>query len=488
MYVFRPRQTKLYNDLIKAVKKGKKRIVLQAPCGFGKTIVIKKIIEGSAEKGKKVLFLAPRKELIGQCSEKLNSVGVIHGVLNEPSKANPSASVQLTCWQTLKNKDPSKWIPDIIIYDECHGSVSEKCIEVMLRYPNAYIFGFTATPYRDDERGLADLYEELILSCQTSDLINEGYLIQPKYYSINNTIEASTAISFDSNEEELSTDDADVLIGADVVRNFKNICPNAKTCVFCPSIEKAEEVAEKFRKAGFTARSVDAKTPKKKREKILEDFAASKFQIICNALLLKEGWDCPDLECVIFLRNVKSRIVYRQGAGRCMRLRKDGKPKQAYILDFFKCHEYFGCYPWDDEEYTLEGGYEPTAKNKNEENSDIKPLICRECGFITDTSFDNCPDCGASLEKLKKIIAEAVKDLKEITEITVDDKQKEYNRLAAICMDKNFSPKWVGVQYKKKFNVYPRNMKKTRIFEQYSRNYEHEQRKKQYKVQNLFAN
>lgn len=489
MYVFRPRQTKLYRDLIEVIAEGKKkRIVLQAPCGFGKTIIIKKIIEVAVRKGLKVLFLAPRKELISQCSEKLYSVGVAHGVLNDPSKANPSAMVQLTCWQTLKNKDPDAWTPDIIIYDECHGSVTEKSIEVLLRYPNAYILGFTATPYRDDERGLADLYEHLITSCQTSDLIKEGFLIQPEYYVINSDTEASKAISFDSNEEEISLDDVDVLIGADVVRNFKNICPTAKTCVFCPSIEKAEEVAEKFRKGGFTARSVDAKTPKKKREKILKDFADGKFQIICNAMLLKEGWDCPELECVIFLRNLKSRVFYRQGAGRCMRLRKDGKPKKAYILDFFDCYNQFGGLPWDDEEYSLEEGYEPDPKNKVEENNDIKPLICRECSFLTDTSFENCPNCGKSLEKLKKIIAEAVCDLKKITEVTIDDKQKEYNRLAAICMDKNFSPNWVDIQYKKKFNVYPRNMIKTKIFEQYKINYEREQRKKKYKVQNLFAN
>lgn len=485
MFELRPRQRKLIRDLKKSISDGHKKIVLQAPCGFGKTVVITEIVNGAKYKNKKVLFLAPRKELISQCFKKLREYDIETGVLNNPSLANPFADVQLTCWQSLKKRNLS-WKPDIVIYDECHGAVSEKAIEVLNRYHNAFHFGFTATPYRDDEKGLADFYQHLIKSCQTSDLIKEGYLIEPEYFNIDSIGSAEKAISFDSLESELAANEADVLIGADLIRNFANICGDAKTCVFCPSIDKAEEIAEKFRKAGFSAQSVDAKTAKGKREQILEDFANNKFQVICNAMLLKEGWDCPDLECVIFLRNLKSRVFYRQGAGRCMRLRKDGKSKKAYILDFFDCYTEFGGLPWDDEDYTLEEGYEKESKNKNEENNDNKPLICRECGFVTDMSFSTCSNCGKSLEKLKKIIAEAVKDLVKVKP-TMDNKQQEFNRLAAICMDKGFSPYWVNNQYKKKFNVYPKGMVKTSIFKKYSDSYHRQQQQKKFKTQKLFA-
>lgn len=489
MFQLRPYQSKLLIGIKKSIQKGNKKIVAQAPCGAGKTIVIREIIDGGRKKNNKILFLAPRKELLLQCSKKLNQYSIEHGVLGHSILANPLANVQLTCWQGLKNKKNTTWIPDIIIYDECHGSVSEKAIEVLNRYPNSYLIGFTATPYRDDELGLGDLYEDLVTSCQTSDLINQGYLIKPKYFNIKTSNENQLeAITFDSKEESVDIEEADVVIGADLIRNFKKICPTAKTCVFCPSIEKAEEIALKFENAGFSAKSVGAKTPAKKREKILEDFSNDKFQIICCAQLLKEGWDDPYLNCVIILRNLTSRVFFRQAVGRVMRIPPDGSSKQSIVLDFFNCIEKFGL-PWEDEEYSLEEGVKGESKIKETNKDDFDKLLCKNCGTIFDNTLTKCPNCGSNFKKLQKLVVEAISDLEEIKEKnipTIEDKQRKYTELCAICMNKKRKPGWVAHEYKSIFGVFPRKMKKTKYFEEYCKQFERTKIQNDPKIRELF--
>lgn len=478
MFTLRPRQKDLIKNIADVVKKhllefpGKApKICIQAPCGFGKTPVMVYMINQAIQKGKQILFLAPRKELIKQCYKMLKKWGLRVSILNNPKKADLGADIQLSCPKFLINKKNSTWMPDIIFYDECHGSVTEKFIEVVNRYTNSWLFGFTATPYREDEKGLKDLYDYLITTCSSEDLIGEGLLVQPKYIKCSDNITTTQAITFNSGEET-TTFDAEVVINADIIRNFKNICPKAQACVFCPSMEKAEETAEKFRKAGISANSVDSQTPTKLRDSLLEDFENKKFQILCNAMLLKEGWDYPDLECVIWLRNLKSRIFYIQGSNRCMRISGNNPNKKAYILDFYNNIDKFGL-PWQAEEYSLEEGRKEKPKVNDEEKGDKNGRLCKNCQFILKPEFEGkCPECGTFNEKLEKIIVEAVADMVEVDEkFTKTDKQIEYDKLCAKCINKGFKPTFVDAQYKKMFGVWPRALKKTAVWEQYKEDY-----------------
>lgn len=474
MIILRPRQKELIKKIIETIEKARiehpkkaPKIIVQAPCGFGKTPIMVYMINQAVKKGKQLLFLAPRKELIKQCYRMLKSWGLRVGILNDKKKGDLSAEIQLSCPKYLINKKNSTWKPDLIFYDECHGSVTEKFIEVVNRYPDSWLFGFTATPYREDEKGLKDLYDYLVTSCSSEDLINEGLLIKPEYRTCSENSTITQAITFESGEET-TTIEADIVINADIIRNFKEICPKAQACVFCPSMEKAEETAEKFRKAGFKANSVDSQTPAKLRDSLLDDFENKKFQILCNAMLLKEGWDYPDLECVIWLRKLKSRIFYIQGSNRCMRISKNNPNKKAYILDFYNNVENFG-FPWEPEEYSLEEGRKPKPKLIEEKNTDKKGGICNNCQFILKPEDEGiCPECGTINEKSEKIIVEAVADLVKVDEkFTKSDKQEEYDKLCALCINKNWNPLAVDAKYKKKFGVWPRGLKKFPAWEKY---------------------
>lgn len=499
MITLRPRQIVLeakikeaYRDLkLKNPNKAAK-ICVQAPCGFGKTPLMVKMIKRAELKKQQILFLAPKKELINQCSEMLLNNGIIHGVLNNPKRGNSGALVQLSCPETVANRienflKPSGivefegmkkelWYPNLIFYDECHGSASTTATTVLEYYEKSDLFGFSATPYRDDLKGLGELYDVLVESCSMKDLIEDGLLIKPEYHVCEAEITTTEAITFNSESDETTTDDADIVINADIIRNFRNICEKAQTVVFCSSIDKADEVAEKFRKAGFTAKSVDSKKTKDKvRDQILKDFDDKKFQILCNAVLLKEGWDCPDLECVIILRKLQSRIFYRQSAARCMRTSKNKPNKKAYILDFFNNVEKFDL-PWEDEIYSLTETVQSDPSDKELEKKSDKPSFCDKPGCLTmlDPGITVCPVCGTSKLRGEKLVVEAVADLKKVDEsklVTKSDKQIEYDKYCALCMDKKWKPKSVDAKYKQKFGVWPRGMVQSPNFKKYCDEY-----------------
>ncbi len=498
MIVLRPRQKELMKKIRETVKlavdsnsEKPPRIVVQAPCGFGKTPLMVTMINGAVEKEKKILFLAPRKELISQCSKMLNAWGVEHGILNNPKKSNIHANVQLSCPLTVANRKFSTWEPDLIFYDECHGSLSDTALQVMNKFPKAFVFGFSATPYRDDGRGLKEFYDYIVTSCQTTDLINDGLLIQPEYHRCREDVTTTQAITFNSESDESSTLEADVVIKADLIRNFQEICPKAQTVVFCSSMAKAEDIAEKFRKAGYKANSVDSLTPPKEREKILYDFENKKFQILCNAMLLKEGWDYPELECVIILRNLKSRTFYRQACGRCMRVPKNNPNKRAYILDFFDCISTFGR-PWDDEEYTLEETTFKKPKPDDLKEKDEQGGMCGQCCFVLNPGVTICPNCGFDNPKQNKLVVEAIADLEKVEDskkiITKSDKQIEYDKLCARCMDKENNPGSVAHKYKQIFGVWPKGLTKSEKWEAYNNDYNRAKLSKQFNINQAVQN
>lgn len=498
MIVLRPRQKELMKKIRETVSLAVKsnpekppRIVVQAPCGFGKTPLMVTMINGAVEKEKKILFLAPSIKLIDQCSEMLKSWNVEHGVLNDIKKSNIHASVQLSCPLTVANRTFSTWEPDLIFYDECHGSLSATALAVMDKFSKAFVFGFSATPYRDDGRGLKEFYDYIVTSCQTNDLIEDGLLIKPEYHHCKADVTTTQAITFNSESDESSTLEADVVIKADLIRNFQEICPKAQTVVFCSSMAKAEDIAEKFRKAGYKAKSIDAETPRKERKQMLHDFENKKFQILCNAMLLKEGWDYPELECVIILRNLKSRTFYRQACGRCMRVPKNNPNKKAYILDFFDCISTFGR-PWDDEEYTLEETTFKKPKPDDSKEKDEQGGMCGQCCFVLNPGVTICPNCGFDNPKQNKLVVEAIADLEKVEDskkiITKSDKQIEYDKLCARCMDKENNPGSVAHKYKQIFGVWPKGLTKSEKWEQYNNDYNRAKLSKQFNINQAVQN
>jgi superfamily II DNA or RNA helicase len=328
----------------------------------------------------------------------------------------------------------------------------------------------------------------MVTSCNAIDLINEGLLIKPIYFHIETNIDISSeskVVMDDLTEQVLGETEHDIIIGADLIGNYKKRCDGKQAIVFCKNVNHAKEVAERFNKAGISAEFIECNT--KNRKALLEAFEKKKFKILTCATLLAEGYDYPDLECVILFRKMGSRALYRQACNRCMRI-SPGK-KNAYILDFFNNFSDHGV-PWSTEEYSLSDTVKDESEKKDkiekeDEDNKKNPILCPKCFNVIDEIPENkkCPFCKEHItETFKKIIIEIKNDLKQLDSqkekeletkkvYTQEEKQKEYNKLCLKCIEKCKKPKWADGMYKKKFEVWPRKMKKPEEFIKYEKEY-----------------
>lgn len=111
---------------------------------------------------------------------------------------------------------------------------------------------------------------------------------------------------------------------------METYCRTRKTVVFLPLVKTSQKFCHILNDAGFRAAEVNGSSDN--RAQILKDFDDGKYNVLCNSMLLTEGWDCPSVDCVIILRATKSRSLYSQMVGRGTRL-FPGK-KEVLLLDF----------------------------------------------------------------------------------------------------------------------------------------------------------
>jgi DNA repair protein RadD len=139
-------------------KDGIKRVILQAPCGAGKTVMAAELIHRGIKQKHSILFLAHRRELVFQCSDKLARFGIDHGIIMAGQNPSFMPEVQVASIQTLtariKRGRINPPLADLLIFDECHHNVCKSHLALIERYPNAVIIGLTATPIRGDGCGL----------------------------------------------------------------------------------------------------------------------------------------------------------------------------------------------------------------------------------------------------------------------------------------------------------------------------------------------
>lgn len=327
-------------NAVEAVEKefaeGRKHILMVLPTGTGKTVCFSEFLRRQVENGGRGLILAHRDELLSQAAQKLKATTGLDSALE---KADSSAwmsdapvtvaSVQSMCRpERLKNYSPG-YYSDVVI-DEAHHSLSPSYRRIIDHFVGSRILGVTATPDRGDHKALSEVYESLAFEYPMRQAINDGYLVPIKAKML--------PVEVDLTEVKLSCGDysANSLGDAiepyleEIARRMAEECKDRKTVVFLPLIKIAKRFAELLNEYGISAAEVNGESPD--REAILADFEAGKYQTLCNAMLLTEGWDCPSVDCIVVLRPTKVRSLYQQMIGRGTRL-FPGK-EDLLILDF----------------------------------------------------------------------------------------------------------------------------------------------------------
>lgn len=315
---------------------GHRKTLLVLPTGCGKTVVFCKISEEEVAKGRRVLILAHREELLSQAADKMEKVTGL-GCARE--KAGDSC---LGSWfrivvgsvQTLQREKRLAAFPqdyfDTIIIDEAHHALAAGYQQVLQYFCTANVLGVTATPDRCDKRDLGKYFDSLAYEYTLPQAIREGYLVPIKALTFPLRLDLSGVRMTNGDYNAGDVGNALDPYLHQIAQTIAEQCAEKKTVVFLPLVATAQKLQQLLIEEGMTAAEVNGES--EDRQEVLRDFDNGRYQVLCNAMLLTEGWDCPTVDCVIVLRPTKSRALYCQMVGRGTRL-SPGKD-HLLLLDF----------------------------------------------------------------------------------------------------------------------------------------------------------
>ncbi|MCR4661667.1 MAG: DEAD/DEAH box helicase family protein [Clostridia bacterium] len=397
---------------------------------------MKEICEKAALKGSKVLVLAHRRLLLRQHAKIIQNVR-LESVFTEVNHLGEHGKV------------------DLIIIDEAHISGAESYQKVCKYYDCKRIL-FTATAKRLDNKPLS-LADEILNGISADELIEQGAISHYDLYAPKLDIDLSkvSMSGSDFNNEQLSNVMCDRKIYGDIIKYYKELADGKQAIAYCTNIKHSESVRDLFIANGISAVHMDASTPDKIRDEIMQDYRNGKYQILCNVGLISEGITLPECECCLLLRPTQSESLYIQQSCRCL---TPAKNKRAVIIDYVG-----NCYthgmPTEKRIYTLDDSG-PRIRNSSREPE----VLCRECSNclrVYRGTDPICPYCGANngrtrqqIKMDKKAELERIEKIERINRAKEQGMAKSYEELVQIGIKRGMkNPKgwawWVWTERNK---------------------------------------
>lgn len=315
---------------------GRLRTLLVLPTGTGKTIVFASIAEDQVRAGDRVLILAHRGELLDQAADKLKHSTGLGCAVEKAGETCLDSWYRVTVGSVQSMQRPKRLeqFPDdyfgTIIIDEAHHSITDGYQRILEHFPDARVLGVTATPDRGDMCNLGEVFDSLAYEYKLTQAIKDGFLCR--------IVAQTIPLQLDISQVGMSA--GDFAVGGlgtaldpyleQIASEMEKICMNRKTVVFLPLIKTSQKFRDILNAHGFRAAEVNGTSDD--RAQVLQDFSDGKYNVLCNSMLLTEGWDCPSVDCIVVLRPTKVRSLYSQMVGRGTRL-NPGK-KELLLLDF----------------------------------------------------------------------------------------------------------------------------------------------------------
>lgn len=423
MIVLRDYQVAALDACRREYARGKRWPLLVLPTGAGKTATAVDACVRAAKKGERVLWTAPRRELVTQAAETIRRAGIDPGViLADHERGDTASPIQVAGLQTLLAKPRDTW-PDasFVVSDEAHHVVSDEWSQIAKGYPTARGIGLTATPERGDGRSLGDAFDALVVGATIAELTARGFLVPCDVVAPARKLRG------------LATDPA-----AAVLKHAEG----RPTVVFCTNVKHARDVADELHREGITAACVDGQMPNDRREEALARFAAGGLQVLTNVSVLTEGWDAPIAAVAVLARGCSSASLYLQIVGRILRP-APGKTR-ALLVDLTGCVHTHGL-PDEEREYSLEG----TAIRRGKRT----PITqCLACGAVF-RPRRTCPACGrvAPAPRAPRIESAPVSRVVSVA----DREARAYRALLDVAMRRGFKPGWAKRVFAAKYGHLP---------------------------------
>jgi superfamily II DNA or RNA helicase len=450
----RPRQEQALAALRASIGSGCKRIVMQAPTGFGKTRLSAEIVSRAQDRGNRVIFTVPALTLVDQTVQMFYDQGIRDiGVMQANHEmTDPTRSVQVASVQTMMRRNFA--VSDVVIIDEVHRwfAFYEDLLsrEEMADVP---VIGLSATPWT---KGLGKWFEKLVVAGTVKDGIEEGWLSKYRAFApIVPNLRGVRVKMGDYVTSDLSkVMDLAPLTGS-IVDTWRLYGQGRPTFCFAVDRAHAKHLQSQFDEIGVSTGYVDAFTPREEREQIRRQFENDEIEIVFNVGVLTTGVDW-DVRCIILARPTKSEMLYVQMIGRGLRTTPPGKEEKDHLLILDHTGTSLKLGLVDDIHHDeLNDGTKPMSESKGKPTP--LPKECPKCHFLKPPKIHVCPACGFKPTKHSKI-EPATGSLVEITSrknATEAFKRDWYAMFLGEAQRKGYKDGWVFHKYREAFREEP---------------------------------
>jgi superfamily II DNA or RNA helicase len=457
----RPFQTDALQQALGEIERGLNPLIV-CPTGGGKTVIGNALIAALADKH--VLWLTHRRELVFQPRQKLlEGFGIEAGVILSGEQMKQMQRVQIASVQTFHARyiRGGKDLPpaDLIVIDEAHHIRARTYLEICDRYPDARKIGLTATPCRTDGRGLGSTFSVIVETPQVEELINLGFLVRTRIWAPSKPdlmgvrTQSGDYVIADLAERV----DRAELVG-DIVTHWHRHAGGRSTIVYATTVAHSQHLADEFARSGVKVAHLDGKTPKEQRDEILKQLANGDVTVVCNCQVLTEGFDAPDVGCIVLARPTKSMGLYRQMIGRGLRP-APGKG-DCIVLDHSGATDRHGRVE-DAVWWTLQEDQKArTAARAGECGADHerKLLTCTECHAIC-VAGKPCPECGHLPKRpgqhLDILDGDLVLYGTGPHRSSEEQRSEWHQQLLGIAQERGYKSGWVAHKFKEKFGHWP---------------------------------
>jgi superfamily II DNA or RNA helicase len=444
-----PYQRDLIKELYAVLKKGQDRVLLYAPTGAGKTVIVSKVIADANSRGRQVLFIVHRNELVSQTVETLKRFEIEAGVIKAGWQPDASKPVQVASVQTLASRGAPEL--DIVFIDECHTTSYFKACRDILSHHKGLVMGVTATPWRTrKQEGLKEHYKAMVRAPLPKVLMEMEFLVPPVYYGYNNEIDFKRV---KTRAGEFAIEDLDVVCNTPdviqkIVTEFQRLAID-RTCIcFAVNVEHAKNIAMTFAREGVSADYIEAATHPMSRSEKYDALDRGELQVLASVGVLTEGFDVRSIGAIILARPTQSIALNYQMVGRGLRTCKERGKEDCIVLDFANNTERHGMVQMLDQ-------VEMDAPMETEEGAITK--ACPACNVVVPLSEMVCPNCGYQFplcdgEGDKK---ERLDDLVKLLPPDEKKKRQVYGKHAKYAFENGYRPSWAEVRFQRKYHKWP---------------------------------
>jgi len=374
-----PFQQKCVTDALRKTLDGG-RLLVVAPTGTGKSVMLSALAAAHASFGHTVAILVHRQELFDQTAAKLRDAGLTFGSIaagREPS----TSRVQLCMAQTVRRR--LKGFPfDVAINDEAHRDE----FGAIVKDPPRWMYGFTATPTRTDDR-LYDWYGEMLEATTYSEAIAGGYIVPARCFAPHVPDLSDVALQGgDYDLEAVARKLMDIGHVGNVVENWLAKERGQKTVVFCSNVDHADKTAAEFRVRGVQCAAITGKTGGPERAFSMARFRAGSLQVLVNVGVFTEGLDVADAHVIVLDRPTHSLALYMQMCGRGGR---SFPGKREYRVWDHTGSVFEHGSPTQDRQWALV----PPAERKKKTAAAPGFKRCPKCFFVFAPGQTACPAC-----------------------------------------------------------------------------------------------